>query len=757
MAGEKPRKGCFTLGEYFVDLGDNTISMAEQCAHVEPKAMDVLYQLACQSGETVTREELLAAVWGDRIVVEEALTRTISQLRIALQDNKSKSIIQTVPKRGYRLKAKVIWHSNIGSEDAATKTSSLAQPSSLIDSVRRQLKNITGLGSFKTSLIITFLLLLIIILTVVVLSPLNKEAKEAEITAIQSQSIAILPFRTLSEEKETLYLAQGLPENLLNKLSSYSQLHVLSRYSSFSPVQQDVPLAGFAEKLGVRHIIQGHVSKVGSEFRIVVRLVDALRDKLLWGESYQVSERELLTLQDKMAQQIASLLIPEHSGKTVNIDTSDTDSVEAYQHYLRGTYWWMNGKTSEWFYRAESAFLSAIEADPEFAAAYGNLAYIYARHDYHDIYMAPDVALDKAQNAIDKALALNSSETNAYFARAILSTASGQYSQAEHDLQYVLQSQPKNATALYLSAELALARNRYEQALSLAQTALQSEPLSPWVNVNLAIVHFWRGELDQALAGALKASTIDSQYTWAYVWQAKILLHQGKVAQAIEVMQLCLEIDNGSPTNAIFLALLYLELELLEEAQRWFGHAAALFGDSDEARFWQSFVRFFYYRENLEVASELFKKVTLKDTLFFSVYDYFHLVPEQVSESLADLVQPPAELQKVNHLNFSRQFMQASLSKKTGNTGLGDLQQLLSLSEPAAQSLNILSRLYHHKHDKELLTSLDTKHQVNWVLHGWMRHQMEAKPDTSLPPLQQAYFDQIGAKQALQRDMLLSQ
>ena len=94
----------FTLGEYRIDPGANQIRGPESATKVEPKAMAVLCVLARRSGETVGRDELLAAVWPGRVVVEETLTRAIGQLRAALSDTASKpAYIQTVPKQGYRL------------------------------------------------------------------------------------------------------------------------------------------------------------------------------------------------------------------------------------------------------------------------------------------------------------------------------------------------------------------------------------------------------------------------------------------------------------------------------------------------------------------------------------------------------------------------------------------------------------------------------------------------------------------------------
>ncbi len=98
-----PENGYFGLGDYYVDVGDHRVFHDAESRHLEPKAMHVLYQLALCAGETVSRQELMDQVWHGRVVVEDALTRNISQLRLTLNDSKKRQVNKTGPKKGYRL------------------------------------------------------------------------------------------------------------------------------------------------------------------------------------------------------------------------------------------------------------------------------------------------------------------------------------------------------------------------------------------------------------------------------------------------------------------------------------------------------------------------------------------------------------------------------------------------------------------------------------------------------------------------------
>ncbi|MFT4941824.1 MAG: tetratricopeptide (TPR) repeat protein, partial [Paraglaciecola sp.] len=238
---------------------------------------------------------------------------------------------------------------------------------------------------------------------------------------------------------------------------------------------------------------------------------------------------------------------------------------------------------------------------------------------YHDIYMEKAVAVAKATAAIDKALLLDPNDINALLAGALLAIEDLQFDTAEQLINKVLSVDASDTRGLYVYSELALAKNQFDAALTYADKALQIDPLSPWINVNKAIVHFWRNEMAEALASVDHAIDIDSNYTWAYVWKAKILSQKGQVSDAIQAMRTCLEIDNGSRVNSIYLALLYTKAGMPEQAEKWFAHTASLYGDSPDARFWQSYLSFIEQKENPDIALQLVNQVTIKTTRFFSV------------------------------------------------------------------------------------------------------------------------------------------
>ncbi|MDC8830683.1 tetratricopeptide repeat protein [Alteromonas gilva] len=633
-----PGRGCFTINDFVVDIGDHTVSRGKSVKRVEPKAMHVLYILACDAGDTVERQALLREVWHGRIVVEEALTRIISQLRQVLDDSSQRRLIQTVPKKGYRLRGQVVWqekpaatssHTD-GADTVSAEQPTLATPpapapqpaSSTPQNVARDEAHppASPYRAIKGRWLFTFTLLAMLAMGLGIWRYVSTGQPTASDTpAALSTSVAVMPLRQLSKDESTLYLAEGMTEELIDALASTAELNVPSRYSTLAVNTADKSLTQVAAELDVRYLVEGSVRRINDEFKISVRLIDAKSDRVEWSQSYTNSASSLYAIQQSIAAAIKQVLLPQRTVNSTTQQTGSVSNVEAYQYYLKGNYWLMNGKTSEWYYQTETALQKAVSLAPDFAAAHGKLAFIYARYNFHDTYLPRDIAHQKAQQAITTALQHDPTEQNALLARTILAIDSGDFNRAEATLNDVLERNPQDATALYIFSELALATNQFDAALSFARQAHKQDPLSPWINVNLAIVQFWRGDYKAALQAAQQAIEIDDSYTWAYVWRAKIHHRRGELAAAIETMLASNRIDTASPVNNAYLGLLYFESGQPEEADKWFQRTARLLGDTPHARFWQGFQRFTLDRQAADIAQQLLVNLPSLDNTIFSL------------------------------------------------------------------------------------------------------------------------------------------
>jgi DNA-binding winged helix-turn-helix (wHTH) protein/TolB-like protein/Tfp pilus assembly protein PilF len=691
-----PENGYFRLGDYCIDVGAHRVFHGDASRHLEPKAMHVLYQLALCAGETVSRQELMDKVWHGRVVIEDALTRIISQLRLTFNDSKTRQIIRTVPKKGYRLSADVTWLTRQEFIKLSTKHSAA---SGLAPSFNK--------GKVAALIILSLILALLIFVLFTQTSEHQGSAPEVLTQEIVQNIekndtttdtiIAFLPWRNLTGDDSNDYLAEMLPEELSITLAKSDKVTVLAHYSSIALARDSGALDTLAEHLNLKYWVEGSITEANERIRVLVRLVEKQSNNAIWSEVYEDEMKKLLSLNSRIISDINAQLFGQSEQANFTTASNSVD-INAYQAYLQGNYWWMNGKTSEWFFRAQASFLKATELAPNFAAAFGSLAFIYARYNYHDIYMAKAVAVAKATAAIDTALYLDPHDTNGLLAGALLAIEDLQFDKAEQLINQVLNLDASNARGLYVYSEWALAKNQFDVALTYADKALQIDPLSPWINVNKAIVHFWRNEMTEALASVDHAIDIDSRFTWAYVWKAKILSQRGQLSDAIEAMRVCLQIDDGSPVNSIYLALLYTKADMPEQAEKWFAHTASLYGDSPDARFWQNYLSFITQKEAPDIPRQLVNQVTLKTTRFFSLVPLQKallasqpILIKQALPQFLSLIERPNQLGFfVNHQNQYSAYAALLLMQQLDSVEYGQQLTLLNAQIKAFESKVVL-------------------------------------------------------------------
>ena len=188
------------------------------------------------------------------------------------------------------------------------------------------------------------------------------------------QSIAVLPFADMSPDQDQEYFSDGLTEELLNLLAKVSGLHVASRTSAFSFKGKQEDIRDIAEKLRVRHVLEGSVRKAGDQLRITAQLIKAKDGYHLWSETYDRSIENVFAVQDEIARAVVeSLKLQLLAEAPVVRETSS----EAYNLYLQGMHFKMQ-RTHESINLAMDYLERAVDIDPEYAPAWALLSEVYA-------------------------------------------------------------------------------------------------------------------------------------------------------------------------------------------------------------------------------------------------------------------------------------------------------------------------------------------------------------------------------------------
>jgi adenylate cyclase len=195
-------------------------------------------------------------------------------------------------------------------------------------------------------------------------------------------SIAVLPFTNMSGDPEQDYFADGMVEEIITALSHFRQLFVIARNSSFTYKGRAVDVKQIGRELGVRYVLEGSVRKAANRVRITGQLVDTATGAHLWAERFDGGLGDIFDLQDQVTESVVGAIAPVvEKAEIERAKRKPTDSLDAYALYLRGLdrlYQFAGRQAND---EALGLFNSAIELDPDFAAAYGRAAscYVYAK------------------------------------------------------------------------------------------------------------------------------------------------------------------------------------------------------------------------------------------------------------------------------------------------------------------------------------------------------------------------------------------
>ena len=253
--------------------------------------MGLLLCLAENAGQVVSIEDLLTRVWPDVTVSPDSVYQAVTSLRRVLGDDpRQPAYIATVPRLGYRMVAKVEpWV-----EDSRAPLSSENR-----SAPRRSL----GFG------LATALALCLVLVAFVYYRRGGSNSSSASALAQQPQnSIAVLPFLDLTEGMHEEEFADGMTEELIDKLSKIPGLRVPAPTASFYYKGKQLPVAEMAKALGVAYVLDGSVRKSGARLRVAARLVRAENGYVVWTDSYDRPETDLLMVQDDIAGEVTKAL-----------------------------------------------------------------------------------------------------------------------------------------------------------------------------------------------------------------------------------------------------------------------------------------------------------------------------------------------------------------------------------------------------------------------------------------------------------------
>jgi transcriptional activator of cad operon len=291
------------IGEWCVDPAAGQIVRQGETARLEARTMRLLLCLAEHAGEVVSIEELLSEVWAGVIVTPDSVYQAVASLRRLLGDDPRRPVyIATVPRLGYRMVATVGPWMGDEAEGSGTPRSWRARATSGIWLV------LSAGAALVLALGVAVLVAMLATYLIHGRVTFRRTAPAAAVAALPQRSVAVVPFLDLTEGMKEEEFADGITEEMIDKLSRIPGLRVPSATASFYFKGKQVPVAEMAKTLGVAYALDGSVRKSGTWVRVDARLIRADNGYVVWSETYDQPMKNILMVQDDIASAVAKAM-----------------------------------------------------------------------------------------------------------------------------------------------------------------------------------------------------------------------------------------------------------------------------------------------------------------------------------------------------------------------------------------------------------------------------------------------------------------
>ncbi|HEX5965190.1 MAG TPA: protein kinase [Pyrinomonadaceae bacterium] len=390
-------------------------------------------------------------------------------------------------------------------------------------------------------------------------------------------SVAILPFVNDTRDPNTEYLSDGITESIINSLSQLPNLRVMSRNAAFRFKGPTMDPLEAGRSLNVGAVLTGRLVTQNDRLVIKTELIKVSDGSQLWGDEYNSSVTDILSVQDEVSRKISQSLRLRLSGEDEEkLAKRYTKDAEAYQLYLKGRYFW-NKRNEEGFRNGIEYFKRAEEKDPTFALAFSGLADSYAL--LCDIGVAKPVEeMPKAKAAAQKAVDADSTLAEAYTSRAFVRLSyDWDWLGAESDFQQALKLNPMYPTAHQWYASYLMQMGKFNRAKAEIEEAHKLDPLSPIITANHGLYSYYEHKYDDAIAIYKQGLKADPDFWVARHYLALAYVQKGMYNEAIAELRSLIKAPATGPIPDKV-----IETEM--EASSSLGFAYGMAGKTAEAR-----------------------------------------------------------------------------------------------------------------------------------------------------------------------------
>jgi TolB-like protein len=511
----------FLFADHVLDTDRRELHRGAEPVAVEPQVFDLLVYLVQNCDRVVSKDDLIAAVWGGRIVSDSTLTSRINAARKAVGDSgEEQKLIRTIARKGLRF---------VGAVHTQPDGPVPAPP----DDDRS--------GQARPALM------------------------QQALPLPDRPAIAVLPFVNMSGEPEQDYFSDGISEDIITALSKLRWFFVIARNSSFVYKGKAVHMKQVAEELGVGYVVEGSVRKGGDRVRITAQLNDVATGSHIWAERYDRDLADVFAVQDEITEAIVAAIEPQlYAAENFHAKRKPPDSLDAWDLVMRALshYWRVTRQDNV---VAQALLEKATAIDPHYGQALGLLA---ASHTFsaHMGWADMDVVAPLAERAALAAILADSEDPWAHYALGCAHLFMRRFDDSLAEFETALRLNPNFSLAqAYYGLALSYC-GRWEESAAAARRALRLSPRDPFSAIYCGIASYAQF-VGRNYEEAMRLAREGIRQRGDFVGAHRVLTASAGMAGAHDVAKIALQALRGAQPN-ISLAWIAEHMPIKLEAER---------------------------------------------------------------------------------------------------------------------------------------------------------------------------------------------
>jgi TolB-like protein/tetratricopeptide (TPR) repeat protein len=345
-------------------------------------------------------------------------------------------------------------------------------------------------------------------------------------------SIAVLPFENMSGDPEQEYFCDGLTEDLITDLSNIEDLKVVARTSVFAFKGKQDDIRKIGQELNVKNVLEGSVRKSKNQLRITAQLIDVDTGFHRWSGRFDKDMKDVFSIQDEITLAIVDALSLKLLGREKSeVTEHETENSEAYDFLLRGRFH-SNNRTEDSMKLGIEFFEKAVEADPNFALAYAEMAELYILLPVFSTVLATE-AKAKAKEYVQKALKLDSTLAEAHKVVGDIKINEYDWEGAAKDYKMAVELNPGYSPAHNRYGYSLMSMGRFEEAIEQMKKAIELDPYNLNYTRNLGRIFYFEGSYDDAVSVLQGTIEINPVFSFVHLSLALVYIQESEYEEAL--------------------------------------------------------------------------------------------------------------------------------------------------------------------------------------------------------------------------------